>query len=289
MNDLRGHPASLESGQPIKIIRLRYQAECRCGTLLPAGSRASWDRAARRATCLPCLESAGHAVVVPAAIDPGVAGASLQREYERRSAARSTRIRAAHPRLGGLMLALSSEPQTTEAFNVGAIGERRAAAKIIERAGSEALFLLNRSLGAGRRDGDVDMVVVGPSGVYIVDVKNYSGAVVTVRRTGGLVRPAREQLMVGSRDRTKLLISLNRQVAAVRLALASFPGGSQIPVSAAFCFLAGLPLFGTPRINGFPLLTVKGSARHVVTPGGLDAAARASLHAHLAQRLPVAV
>lgn len=45
----------------------------------------------------------------------GVAGGSAQREYERRKDRRESRIREAHPRIGGLILALSDDPQSTKA------------------------------------------------------------------------------------------------------------------------------------------------------------------------------
>ena len=55
----------------------------------------------------------------------GVAGASAQREYERRKNKREKRIREAHPRMGSLILALSDDPQSTKAWATGAQGEER--------------------------------------------------------------------------------------------------------------------------------------------------------------------
>src|SRR4051812_22725653 len=49
--------------------------------------------------------------------------AARRSEYERRWAKRETRIREAHPRLGGLILAISDEPQSTTAWAKGARGE----------------------------------------------------------------------------------------------------------------------------------------------------------------------
>src|SRR5437588_449013 len=82
-------------------------------------------------------------------VDAGVPGASLQAEYERRSSSRESRVRSKHPRLGGLLLAVTGEPATTTAFKVGAEGERRAAARLEELCGSDVLFLHNRRLGPG--------------------------------------------------------------------------------------------------------------------------------------------
>jgi len=54
----------------------------------------------------------------------GVAGASAHREYEKRSKNDAARIRARYPLLGGLILRLAEERQTTRSYETGAIGER---------------------------------------------------------------------------------------------------------------------------------------------------------------------
>jgi hypothetical protein len=182
-----------------------------------------------------------------------------------------------------------SEPQSTTAFKTGAEGERRVAARLEKDAGETALFLHNRRLGAGRRDGDVDHIAVAPSGVYVIDAKRYNDKKVEVRRAGGLFSPAKEQLFIGGRDRTVLLDSVARQLAAVRAALDLAPGGCDVPVHTVLCFVdAVLPLFGTARIGGVPLLGPKATARLIATAGPYDAATRAALHAHLADLLPPA-
>ncbi len=201
---------------------------------------------------------------------------------------RSTWIRSLHPRLSGLMLRLTSVPQTTTAFGSGAEGERRAAASIIERAGPDVLFLLNRSIGPGRRDDDIDLLAVGPGGVYVVDVKRYVRSTIQVRRIGGVFMPRREQLFVKGRDQTSLLESLRRQVEAVRTTLADHPGSEETPVAAAFCFVdARLPR-RAQSIDGVPLLDVNGVAQLVSTAGDLTGDQQLGVHAHLATRLPPA-
>ncbi len=197
-------------------------------------------------------------------------------------------MRAAHPRIGGLILALSEEPASTRAFKVGAEGERKAAQRIQDRCGPEVLFLLNRSLGRGRRDGDIDVIAIGPAGVHVADVKHYKDQKVEVRRSGGLFSSVKEQLYIGGRDKTSLLDSMARQLDAIRTALASLPGGETVPVHPALVFVdADLPLFSTPRIGGVPCLTPKQAAERFMTPGPLDAT-RAALVDHLALRLPAA-
>jgi hypothetical protein len=53
----------------------------------------------------------------------GAAGASAQRENERRKSRRDQQIRNRHPKVGGLILALSDDPQSTKAWASGAKGE----------------------------------------------------------------------------------------------------------------------------------------------------------------------
>lgn len=147
---------------------------------LPVRTPAAYDRDSKTVLCLSCAETAAAsgpiadqaAVAIAAGISAmivvhGVAGASLQREYERRSSRRELRIRASHPRIGGLLLAVTAEPQTTRAFREGAIGERVAVDQLTKRCDASVLLLVNRKLGAGRRDG----VAITASGVRVIDVK----------------------------------------------------------------------------------------------------------------------
>jgi len=71
-------------------------------------------------------------------------------------------------------------------------------------------------------------------GVYVIDAKHYKKAKVRIRRSIGLFSPVTEQLMVNGRDRSKLLDSVTRQAAAVRVALSTFQDtgvtGADIPV-----------------------------------------------------------
>ena len=98
---------------------------------------------------------------------------------------------------------------------------------------------------------------------------------------------------MNGRDRSKLLDSVARQ-AAVRTAVATFhhPGvpAADIPVVSVLCIVdAMLPMFGTPRIDGVPLLEPKGTAKLLrAATGSLDEITLAALHFHRAQALPTA-
>ena len=227
-------------------------------------------------------------------VDIGDPGGSLQAQYERRSGAREARVRERFPRMGGFLLAVFPDPASTVAFSKGALGERRVAARLAELSGPGVLFLHNRNLGPGRRDGDVDHMALTAGGVYVIDAKHYKNAKVRVRRTGGMFSPVREQLMVNGRDRSKLLDSVARQNEAVRHALGTFehPGvtAAGIPVISVLCFVgADLPLFGTPRVDGVPLLGPKGTAELLrESTGSLDQDTLAAVHRHLAEAMPPA-
>jgi Nuclease-related domain len=192
---------------------------------------------------------------------------SLMPEYERRV---NVEDRRAGPRRG---------------FRFGAIGDRRAAKRVQELCSADVLFLLNRK--GGWRDGHIDMLAVGPAGIYVIDVKNYKGKKVEVRVSGGLFSIGKEQLFVGGRDRSSVVESIARQEQAVRNAVLDFPGGEHLPIASAMCFVdADLPLFTTQHIGGISCLRPKATARLLETPGTLDAQARTALHEHLAARLP---
>jgi hypothetical protein len=309
-------------------MKLRYAGVCACGVELAAGTRAGWDKAARRVLCEACAaaltagpaaDSArltpmeppspglggvsearsssggvdgplgpGHALGEQP-VDVGRPGSSLEQEYQRRRQARHDRVRGKYPRLGRLFLALSDEPASTKAFATGAQGERRIASRLEKDCGEEVLFLHNRKLGNGRRDGDIDHVAIAPSGIYVIDAKRYQNAAVRVRRTGGFLSPVKEQLMVAGRDRTKLLDGCAKQLAAVVGALAGHPHAEGVRVTALLCFDdADLPMWGDLELRGVRLLGPRGTSKLLRRPGTLTEPERRSLHHHLAQALPPA-
>ncbi|MDP3891977.1 nuclease-related domain-containing protein [Nocardioides sp.] len=280
--------------QDVKRMRLRRPGICSCGADVAAGASAGWDRARRQVICPACLDnevasSPSPDIAPPEEIEVGQAGASLRREHERRRNAREERIRSKHKRLGGLILALSDDPASTRAFATGADGEERLAARLEKDCAPDVLFLHNRRLGHGRRDGDIDHVAIAASGVYLIDAKRYPNAKVRVRRTGGVFSAARAQLMIGGRDRSKLLTGCAKQAEALSAALVGHPAADTVVVRSLLCFIdADLPLFGAMEMGGVRLLGPRAVVKTIRAPGELDAPTRASLHRHLAGALPIA-
>jgi hypothetical protein len=150
---------------------------------------------------------------------------------------RSARIRARHPKLGGLILGLSDDPPSTKAWNTGALGEERLGARLNELASESLRVLHDRRIPRSRAN--IDHIAVTPAGVYVIDAKKYPGRA-RLKGEGGLFRPRVEKLLVGSRDCTKLVDGVLTQVEVVRDLL-----GSQVPIHGVLCFVdADWPLVG---------------------------------------------
>ena len=212
--------------------------------------------------------------------DFGVPGGSLQRRHDRLEAARERRVRGRFPRVGGLLLKLSPPPRTTTAWAIGAAGEREVAAKLQRDVGDAVLFLFNRKRGTGRAGGDIDIIAIGPSGVWIVDPKKYVGKKVRANW-------ARSTFIVGGRRQPKLAESMGRQIEVVTTGVREGPVPSA-PVRAAYCFLgADLP-WRRLVVDGVAALSLRGVVKSLREPGPLDVEQRARLHADLAARFPPA-
>jgi hypothetical protein len=171
-------------------------------------------------------------------VDIDVAGGSARREYERRKTGREQRIRAAHPKLGGLILALSDDPQSTRAWERGAIGEELLAERLKDLP-SDMRVLHDRRVPGSRAN--IDHIVVSSAGVWVIDAKRYKGKRPELRVEGGILRPRVESLRVGGRDQTKLVDGVQSQVERV----AGVVADPDVVVRGVLCFLeADWPLFG---------------------------------------------
>jgi hypothetical protein len=289
---------------PSRVMTLRRDDVCRvCGTAVPAGTSAYWDADARTVTCLTCLHIAADASLVPqpaqhnsrsepqiaapeprTELDRGHAGASAAREYRRRQANREARTRRRHPWIGGAMLALSTPPQHERAWASGARGEESVARSLERRtAGGPVVILHDRRMPAGHGHANIDHLAVAPRGVFVIDAKAIHGK---VRVSTPLLGEAK--LIVAGRARTKQLDGLDRQVAAVREALAE-AGRGDVPVSGVLCFTkADLPLLGSTEIRGHRLHHCRGTARKLNRSGPLTPDAIASIARQLAIAFPSA-
>ncbi|WP_456846871.1 nuclease-related domain-containing protein [Cellulomonas sp. P5_C6] len=222
----------------------------------------------------------------PAEVAAGVAGNSARREFERRSAARETRIRDAHPRLGGLILAVSEQPQSTTAWARGAKGEEMLGRGLDSLADKGVRLLHDRRIPRSRAN--IDHFAVAPSGVYVIDAKRYAGRP-TLQVAGGIIRPRTSRLVIGSRDGTKLVEGVLKQVGLVRDALAA-AGHDDIPARGMLCFVdADWPLFGGSfQIDGVDVLWPRKAYERLTSPGALAPTIVDEIHRSLAEAFPIA-
>lgn len=285
-----------------KRMRLRNAGTCRlCGASLEAHAVAVYERVTRTVRCLSCLamsqEPSDAVEARPAGVDkappmraadtkpapiPGAAGASARREFERRQDRRQERIRTKHPRLGGLILALSDDPQSTTAWNSGALGEERLGHGLNARASDTVRLLHDRRVPDTRAN--IDHLAVTPAGILVIDAKRYVGKRPALTVEGGLLRPRVEKLTVGSRDQTKLVDGVIQQVDLVASLV-----GDALPVRGYLCFIeADWPLIGgTFTVRGIDVLWPKKLYTRLATAGPF-AATVAETHDLLAVALPPA-
>jgi Nuclease-related domain len=285
-----------------KVMRLRYAGTCRvCGAGIAQKTEAVYERATKTVRCLshemtttpestPATDAglatpdgvvdAGRAAIE--VVEPGTAGASARREFERRKAKREQRIRTQHPRIGGFLLAISEERQSTTAWDTGAIGEERLG-KGLDRLACDTIRLLHDRR-IPRSKANIDHIAVTANGVYVVDAKKYRGRP-QLKIEGGILRPRVERLLVGSRDCTKLVDGVLKQVDVVHAALAD-----DVPVRGVLCFVeADWPLIGGSfTTRDVQALWPKKLYPQLQLEGALSAEAIEDIHRRLAKALPAA-
>jgi len=268
---------------PSRVLSLRRPDTCvECHCHITAGTSAWWDAGARKVTCIACLAAgqAAPAQTAPAELDRGQPGASVGREYRRRRSSRETRTRVRHPHIGGLLLTLRKPPPNEVAFRLGEDGELSICAYLERRtAQGPAVILHDRRMPRGY--GNIDLLAVAPSGVFVIDAKNIKG---DVRISNPLIGSAK--LMVRGRNRSRMIDGLERQVAVVRAAMDD-AGHARVPVHGVLCFTAraDFPLLGGTSIRGYRLHHRRALARRVNRRDGLSPDAIAQLARSLATAL----
>jgi hypothetical protein len=159
-------------------------------------------------------------------------------------------------------------------------------AELAEQCGDQVLFLRHRRLHRpgvrprGVDQGVVPLAAVAASGVYVIGMPGQA----EIRTERGRVRST-EVLDLGDTDPTTVLDALDRQVTAVRFALA----GHRVTARGLLCLRPRTgSLVGSPTVAGVPLLTPVGIGRVLTAPGPLDHCARQAVYEDLARQLPPA-
>lgn len=276
-------------------IRLRYAGTCiSCGAALAKGTEARYDRSTKTVECITCPPDPASAP-----IDVGVAGGSARviadrqrAKRERQQEAEEAAIRAAMPRLGGLVVGVRkflSEPEAPTSWEKGAVGEE-AIGRTFAALTDEGFAVLHDRRKPGTK-WNIDHIVIGPNGVYVIDAKHYKGPL-EIRSTGSLFRPGPNRVFVNGRPQDKLVAAMDWQVEAVQDAVGDLLEGTGATVHPFLCFLGvEVGLLQKPALVGpndvvvtWPRRFVKDVSRTgPLTPEQIDAIAR-----RIAIRLPAA-
>ncbi len=216
----------------LRRVRLRYTGTCiLCGAELKKGTFAMYHQPTVTVRCVECATESVNRK--PRPLDEGIAGASANREYERRKAIREERVRRSLGNtLGGLALAIGGDAPSTNAWKRGSIGEAKVAEAL---RGVEGVRVLSDRRVPHTR-GNIDQIVIAPAGVFVIDAKLYRGLISIKDRGGWFQRD--ERLYVGGRDRSHLADNMTWQVEAVQRVLVST--GARfvaVPVQPVLCFV----------------------------------------------------
>jgi hypothetical protein len=217
-----------QAGKPSgssRELKLKYAGACSlCQARLSVGTKAIYDFSTGKVRCIVCR----------ATDDPGTPGGSAQREYERRKANQAAKVKSQLGEImGGVILATTSEPQSTLAWAQGARGEQKLAQILTGIPGIKLLH--DRQVPHTR--GNLDHIVVAPAGVFVIDAKLLKG-LIHIRNVGGFFKTDR-RLFVGSRDRSRLTESMSWQVERVESALFGAGFGYISPIVPVICFVDG--------------------------------------------------
>ncbi len=212
-----------------------------------AGDLVEDEHGVAASTCRECvLLDVVHVVGLP--------GAGARAEHERRVGKHEKQIRTRHPRLGGLILALSDDPRSTRAWAVGASGEEALGSRLSSVAGPGAKVLHDR-----KRQGstaNIDHLVVTSRAVWVLDAKKHSGRIEA--RGHGLFSRRPPDLYVDGRDRSKDVAAVAAQVAHVESVLdrSAAHDVTRPPVRGALVYVDGeFGLFASPFEVGGVLVT----------------------------------
>jgi hypothetical protein len=271
------------SDSSVPSWRVKYDGVCsKCGTPLLRGVPAVWDRSSRTIHCIEC--PAADDIPKRRPIDEGVAGASSRRKHERLAARRDARIdeKWGTGRVGRLVRAVTTEPQSTRAWAIGAWGEETLAAELASVPGLRSLHD-RRVRGSSA---NIDHIVIAAAGIFVVDAKHYKG-IIRIQDRGWFLRRD-YRLTVGGRDRTKLVEAMAWQVEAVAKALRD-AGEDPLPtITPVLCFVNGdWPIIRRPEEFLGVRIESESSIKALVTRSDeLDSAGIERLTANLAKALP---
>jgi hypothetical protein len=197
-------------------------------------------------------------------IDPGLPGASARAEFERRRRSDDQHREQLFGRyLAPVVKVIAGERPSTVNWDRGGRGEERVGQYLSLAVGMDGLVLHDRKIPGS--PANIDHIAIVPSGVWVIDTKQYRGRV-QQRDLGGwfVSRPA---LFVNGHNRTSLIGGVLRQLDKVQTAV-----GAAAPLHATLCFAdAEWGLLGRPfTIEGVSVTWAKRLAGWLAESGPLE-------------------
>jgi hypothetical protein len=180
---------------------------------------------------------------------------------------------------------VTGDPQSTRAWQVGAVGETEIGKRLTALTEEGCHVLHDRRIPGSRAN--IDHIVVSASGVYLVDAKNFTG-MVTVEKHGGWRGPQTRMLKVGGRDCTKLVEGMHKQRDIVSTILAA--ADLDVPVIDVLAFWrAEWPLFARDMVcDGVNVESPRSATKLIIREGPLTSQTTRQVAEALRERLPAA-
>jgi hypothetical protein len=226
-------------------------------------------------------------------IDTGVGGRGAIAGYDRRSS-REQVLDSSYPYFGPLLIDGSDLCQTDNVFSSGklpsSVGRvREVMRNRLDGCVNRGVLALHERLVLGYGV-TIAAIAVGPSGVYVIDVKEDEGGIAGSSRIGSRSnrRPAR--LLVNGQERTELVLKMAWQMDVVRSALDGLPEARGAPGQPMLAFVGAkwALLRSGVDIDGVLAAWPQKIAKVVSRPGKLSTTAVARIAEHLAAVLPQA-
>jgi hypothetical protein len=150
----------------------------------------------------------------------------------------------------GLLVEVLVQPLPLLAWRTGAEGEVRTAEFLDPLAAEGFVILHDRRIPGSAAN--IDHLVIGPTGVFVIETKNIAGRV----HIDG------DQVRIGGR-RVPVVAEVDREVAAVVTALAPLLGSLDLTVTPLICaHRADLPWFNR-RVRGIPIVSGRGLVKAI--------------------------
>jgi hypothetical protein len=279
---------------------LPYTGACVvCGTPLSAGPRSYSDGELRGSYCLEhtpsgdAVQSYRHDSLATSSllIDAGVVGRGAIAGYDRRSSSEQVQD-SSYPYFGPLLIDGSDLCQTDNVLSSGKLPSfggrvREVMRNRLDGCANRGVIALHDRLVLGYGV-TIAAIAIGPSGVYVIDVKEDGGGIAGSSRIGSRSNRRPGRLLVNGQERTELVLKMAWQMDVVRSALDGLPEARGAPGQPMLAFVGAkwaLMRSGVD-IDGVLAAWPQKIAKVVSRPGKLSTTAVARIAGHLAAVLP---